>query len=61
MRDEDEEPEREYTFPEDRQGEVTSSTDADLQARYQQAFEATAKPASSKTAEDIANYINRSQ
>lgn len=61
LRDEDEEPEREYTFPEDRQGEVTSSTDADLQARYQQAYEATAKPASSKTAEDIANYINRSQ
>lgn len=60
LRDEDE-PEREYTFPEDRQSEVNSRTDADLQSRYQQAFESTAKPASSKTAENIANYINRTQ
>lgn len=57
-RDEDE-VEREYTFPEDRNSEVNSNTDADLQARYQAAFEATAKDASSKTAESIAEYIKR--
>ena len=56
-RDEDE-AEREYTFPEDRQSEL-SKTDEDLQARYQAAFEATAKTASSKTAESIAEYIRR--
>ncbi|RLV92471.1 GPN-loop GTPase 1 [Spathaspora sp. JA1] len=58
LRDEDE-VEREYTFPEDRNSEI--SDDATLQARYQAAFDATAKTASSKTAESIANYINRSQ
>lgn len=56
-RDEDE-PDREYTFPEDRQSEL-SKEDDDLQARYQAAFEATAKTASSKTAENIAEYIKR--
>lgn len=57
-RDDDEEPTREYTFPEDRNSELGKS-DADLQARYQAAFEASAKSASSKTAESIANYIKR--
>lgn len=57
-RDEDE-VEREYTFPEDRNSEVNDKTDADLQARYQAAFDATAKNASSKTAESIAEYIKR--
>lgn len=57
LRDEDE-PEREYTFPEDRNSEL-GHTDADLQSRYQAAFESTAKTASSKTAENIANYIKR--
>ncbi|CAI5760141.1 unnamed protein product [Candida verbasci] len=58
LRDE-EQVEREYTFPEDRQNEL--GTDEDLQKRYQQAFEQSAKPASSKTAESIANYIKGSQ
>lgn len=53
----DDEPEREYTFPEDRASELNSETDADLQARYQAAFESSAKTASSKTAEDIVNYM----
>lgn len=57
VRDEDE-TDREYTFPEDRQSEL-SKDDEDLQARYQAAFEATAKTASSKTAENIAEYIRR--
>lgn len=57
-RDEDE-VEREYTFPEDRNSEVNDKTDADLQSRYQAAFDATAKNASSKTAESIAEYIKR--
>lgn len=57
-RDEDE-CEREYTFPEDRNSELDSKTDADLQARYQAAFESTAKSASSKTAESIAEYVRR--
>ncbi|KAM9916153.1 hypothetical protein OXX59_010196, partial [Metschnikowia pulcherrima] len=57
-RDDDEEVQREYTFPEDRQSEL-GSTEADLQARYQAAFEASAKPASSKTAETIAQYIQQ--
>ncbi|EGW30109.1 uncharacterized protein SPAPADRAFT_52939 [Spathaspora passalidarum NRRL Y-27907] len=60
LRDEDD-VEREYTFPEDRNSEVNEQTDADLQARYQAAFESTAKTASSKTAESIAAYINQSQ
>ena len=58
MRDEDE-PERQYTFPEDRNSEINESTDADLQSRYQAAFEKTAKLPSSETAENIANYIRR--
>ncbi|KAK6201605.1 uncharacterized protein RJT21DRAFT_120665 [Scheffersomyces amazonensis] len=58
LRDEDE-PEREYTFPEDRNSEINSKNDADLQARYQAAFEATAKDASSKTLETMAEYIRR--
>ncbi|RLV84698.1 GPN-loop GTPase 1 [Meyerozyma sp. JA9] len=58
MRDEDE-PERQYTFPEDRNSEINENTDADLQSRYQAAFEKTAKSPSSETAENIANYIRR--
>lgn len=57
LRDEDE-PEREYTFPEDRSSELTH-TDEDLQQRYQAALDATSKTASSKTAENIAQYIRR--
>ncbi|KAG7192614.1 GPN-loop GTPase 1 [Scheffersomyces spartinae] len=57
--DEEEEVEREYTFPEDRSAEITSNTEEDIQSRYQQAFEDTAKSASSKTVEAIANYIRR--
>ena len=55
----DEEPEREYTFPEDRNSEIDARTEEDLQARYQAAFDSTAKTASSKTAESIAEYIKR--
>ncbi|KAK6458457.1 uncharacterized protein RJT20DRAFT_126487 [Scheffersomyces xylosifermentans] len=58
LRDEDE-PEREYTFPEDRSSEVNEQTDSDLQARYQAAFESTSKTASSETAEKIAAYIRK--
>lgn len=58
-RDSEDEAERQYTFPEDRNAEVNENTDADLQARYQAAFEDTAKDASSKTAESIANYIRQ--
>ncbi|ABN67286.2 predicted protein [Scheffersomyces stipitis CBS 6054] len=58
VRDEDE-PEREYTFPEDRNSEVNEHTDADLQARYQAAFDQTSKSASTDTAEKIAAYIRR--
>lgn len=54
-------PSREYAFAEDRQSELDAVKDADLQARYQQAMEARGKPVSSKTAENIANYINRTQ
>lgn len=57
-RDEDEEPTREYTFPEDRQSELDKS-DSELQARYQAVLDATAKTTSSKTAESIAEYIRR--
>lgn len=55
------EAEREYTFPDDRNGEVTDNSDAALQARYQEAYEKTAKEASSKTAENIAKYISNTQ
>lgn len=58
LRDEDEDIQREYTFPEDRGSELDAN-DTDLQARYQAALEATAKTASSKTAENIAQYIKR--
>lgn len=59
--------EREYTFQEDRNGEIKAVDDGDdteaadvaktIQQRYQQAFESTAKTASSSVAEDIAKYI----
>lgn len=60
-RDEDEDTEREYTFPgeERTQGEVNDKRAPDLQKRYQEAFENMAKDASSKTAENIANYIRQ--
>ena len=58
LRDEDE-PERQYTFPEDRSSEVNERTDNSLQKRYQEAFDASAKSASSSTAEAIAQYIKR--
>ncbi|KAI3404767.2 hypothetical protein KGF56_002397 [Candida oxycetoniae] len=54
-------PQREYTFAEDRQSELDDVSDADIKARYRDAFEARGKTASSKTAENIANYIRRSQ
>lgn len=55
--------EREYTFQDDRNGEIRdepNSTDVtkSIQDRYQKAFESTAKTASSSVAEDIAKYIN---
>lgn len=58
-----EDSEREYTFQDDRAGEIRdepNSTDVtkSIQDRYQKAFEATAKTASSSVAEDIAKYIN---
>lgn len=58
-----EDSEREYTFQEDRAGEVRDQEDASdvaksIQERYQKAFESTAKSASSSVAEDIAKYIN---
>ncbi|GMG05139.1 unnamed protein product [[Candida] boidinii] len=53
-------PQREYTFNDDRNGEINDN-DESLQAKYQQAFEKTAKTASSKTAESIAQYIRSSQ
>lgn len=60
-RDEDEGVEREYTFPgEDRtSGEVNEANAPDLQKKYQEAFENTAKSASSETAENIARYIRQ--
>lgn len=54
-------PTREYTFAGDRQLELDDVKDSDIQARYREAMEATGKTASSKTAENIANYIKRSQ
>lgn len=56
LRDEDE-PEREYTFPEDRASQL--GLDAEMQQRYQAAFEQTQKVVSSETAENIAKYIRR--
>ncbi|CAK9442001.1 uncharacterized protein LODBEIA_P58050 [Lodderomyces beijingensis] len=52
---------RQYTFAGDRQSELDDVADADIQDRYREALEATAKNASSQTAENIANYIRRSQ
>lgn len=63
LRDEEEgiEVDREYNFPEDRQGgEVNDKSDAALQQRYQQAHEMTAKDASSTTAAEIAKYLGNS-
>lgn len=56
-----EDSEREYTFQEDRQGEVRDADEVtkSIQDRYQQAFEQNAKTASSSIAQDIANYINK--
>ncbi|SSD60458.1 probable GTPase NPA3 [Saccharomycodes ludwigii] len=62
LRDEEEDyVEREYTFPtSDREkGEVNESTEPDLQKRYQDAFESTAKPVSGETAKNIARYISQ--
>lgn len=57
--------EREYTFQDDRSGEIKDGKDAtdiakSIHDRYKQAFESTAKTASSSIAEDIAKYINGS-
>lgn len=59
LRDEDEAGGRVYNFPEDRQLELRD--DEALQQRYQETFDATAKTASLKTAEEIARYISQSQ
>lgn len=55
----DEETEREYTFPGDRNSELDAQKDAEVQAQYQAAFEAAAKSTSSQTAENIAKYIRQ--
>ncbi|AOA63349.1 GPN-loop GTPase family member [Komagataella phaffii CBS 7435] len=52
------EPDREYTFAEDRNGDFL---DEDIQKRYQDALDATSKTSSSATAENIAKYIRGSQ
>lgn len=57
--DEEEGIEREYTFPDDRNGEIGNNSNEALQARYQEAYEQVAKEASSKTAENIANYMRQ--
>lgn len=57
--DEQNEIEREYTFPGDERVRGEISTETDLQKRYQEAFEKTAKEASSETAENIARYIRQ--
>ncbi|CCH41002.1 GTPase [Wickerhamomyces ciferrii] len=56
--DEEEGVEREYTFPEDRTGEINDEEE-EIQARYQEAYEQVAKEAGSKTAENIAKYIRQ--
>jgi GTPase SAR1 family protein len=58
-----EDSEREYTFQDDRAGEIRDDPDSSdvvksIQDRYQKAFESNAKTASSSVAEDIAKYIN---
>lgn len=55
--EEREDVEREYSFPENRNSEIEN--DQDLQERYRKAFEASAKVASSKTTDAIAEYIRR--
>ncbi|ODV83794.1 hypothetical protein CANARDRAFT_202517 [[Candida] arabinofermentans NRRL YB-2248] len=55
------EPDREYTFQDDRNGEITDANNEALQNIYQSAFEKTAKTASSSVADDIAKYIRQSQ
>lgn len=52
-------PEREYTFAEDRNSELTEE-DQDLLSQYQQLFNKTSKSASSKTAENILSYMKQS-
>ncbi|OBA26108.1 hypothetical protein HANVADRAFT_53424 [Hanseniaspora valbyensis NRRL Y-1626] len=49
--------EREYTFSEDRELGEVNDTVPDLQAKYQEALEKTAKDVSSETAENIVKYI----
>lgn len=58
LRDEDE-PERQYTFQQDRLLELDRTAHLDVESRYQAAMDATAKFASSNTAEAIAEYIKR--
>lgn len=58
------ETEREYTFQDDRlNGELddVDNLTKGIKERYQKAFEANGKEASSEIAEDIANYINNAQ
>lgn len=60
----DMETEREYTFQDDRlNGELEDMDELTrgIKERYQRAFEANGKEASSEIAEDIANYINNTQ
>lgn len=57
--DEEEDVEREYTFPDDRNGEINENSNEELQARYRDAYESTAKEISSSTAQNIADYINQ--
>ncbi|SCV00106.1 LAMI_0G02916g1_1 [Lachancea mirantina] len=59
LRDEEEAPEREYTFAGDERlgGEVNAQSAPALQERYERALEQVAKSASSRTAENIARYI----
>lgn len=51
--------EREYTFQDDRKGEIREGKEGvgGIQKRYQEAFESNAKSANSDIAEDIARYI----
>ncbi|KAG7879588.1 hypothetical protein KL938_003641 [Ogataea parapolymorpha] len=52
------EPQREYTFAEDRNGEVTEEN-KDVHGVYQRAFEQGSKTAKSDVAENIAKYIRQ--
>lgn len=58
-RDEDEGIEREYTFANDDRLHGELRNEPDLQERYRQAMEQTAKDVSSETAENIAKYIRQ--